>query len=185
MGTDHPDTDHPDIDHPEIDRTLLATYVEDHVAGATAVISRLERLSRVEEIGDMREPLGRLAAELREERATHMATARDLELSLSRLKRVGAVLGEHVARLKPNGRVGGRSPMSLVLELEIIRSGLEGKRMGWVTLREHADALELDVARLEHFITRSRDQADRVEHLAARARERAFAPHLGTTSADD
>ncbi|QCB93750.1 hypothetical protein [Cellulomonas shaoxiangyii] len=171
-------------DHPEIDRTLLTTYIEDHVAGATGVISRLERLSRVEELGVMREPLGRLAAELREERAAHLATARALELSLSRVKRVGALVGERVARLKPNGRVAGRSPLSLVLELEVVRSGLEGKRMGWLTLREHADALGLDEARIEHFITRSRDQADRIEGLAATARERAFAPHLGTTSAD-
>ncbi|QGQ19478.1 hypothetical protein GC089_09870 [Cellulomonas sp. JZ18] len=171
-------------EQPEIDRTLLTTYLEDHVAGASAVISRLTRLSRVEDIGDMREPLARLAAELREERATHVATARDLGLPLSRWKAMAAALGERVARLKPNGRVVGRSPLSLVLELEIVRSGLEGKRMGWVTLREHADALGLDVARVEGFVERSRDQAERVEHLAARAREKAFAPHLGTTSAD-
>lgn len=171
-------------EQPEIDRTLLATYVEDHVAGASGVISRLTRLSQVQEIGDMREPLARLADELREERATHVATARDLGLTLSRWKAVAAALGERAARLKPNGRLVGRSPLSLVLELEIVRSGLEGKRMGWVTLREHADALGLDVARIDRFVERSRDQADRVEHLAARARERAFAPHLGTTSAD-
>ncbi|WP_136520129.1 MULTISPECIES: hypothetical protein [Cellulomonas] len=170
---------------PEIDRTLLATYLADHVAGASAVISRLTRLSQVEEIGDMRAPLARLADELREERATHVATAQDLGLPLSRWKALAAALGERVARLKPNGRVVGRSPLSLVLELEIVRSGLEGKRMGWVTLREHADQLGLDEARIERFVERSRDQAERIEHLASRAREKAFAPHLGTSSSDD
>ena len=161
-------------DATRIDLALVRTYLNDHITGASAVASRVERMSRNPDAGQDAADLERLARELREERRVHEATARDLGLTLSRWKHLGAAVAGRVARLKPNGRAVGRSPMTLVLELEVLRSGLEGKRLGWTTLREHAVALELDVARLDARVARSREQAQRVEAMHARHRARAF-----------
>jgi len=158
-----------------LDLALVRTYINDHITGASAVSARVERMSRNPDAGDDAPVLARLARELRQERDVHEATARDLGFTLSRWKHAGAALAEHVARLKPNGRVGSRSPLSLVLELEILRSGLEGKRLGWTTLREHADALGLDPQRLDALVVRSREQAELVEQMSALHRAHAFA----------
>ncbi|WP_163274726.1 hypothetical protein [Cellulomonas iranensis] len=175
-------TEHADA---PIDLELVRTYINDHVTGATAVSARVARMSRNPDAGADAPLLAELARQLREERDVHEATARDLGFTMSRWKHLGAALAERVARLKPDGRWTRRSPLSLVLELEILRSGLEGKRLGWVTLREHADVLGLDVDRLDALVARSREQADTVEAIAARARERAFAAEGERTSADD
>ena len=159
----------------ELDLSLVRTYINDHITGASAVSQRVERMSRNPDAGDDAPALARLARELQEERRVHEATARDLGFTLSRWKHLGAAVAERVARLKPNGRLVRRSPLSLVLELEILRSGLEGKRLGWTTLREHADALGLDPARLDALVERSRAQADLVEDISARHRGSAFA----------
>lgn len=172
----HPDT--------HVDLSLVRTYLNDHITGASAVSARVERMSRNPDAGPDAPALARLARQLREERDVHVATARDLGLPLSRWKHVGAAAAERLARLKPNGRAWRRSPLSLVLELEILRSGLEGKRLGWTTLREHADALGLDPVRLDALVARSREQADLVEAISARHRAAAFdAPGASTRPA--
>lgn len=167
----------------ELDLTLVRTYVNDHITGASAVSQRVERMSRNPDAADDAPALARLARELHEERRIHEATARDLGFTLSRWKHLGAAVAERVARLKPNGRFTHRSPLSLVLELEILRSGLEGKRLGWVTLREHADALGLDPERLDALVERSRAQADLVEQISARHRAHAFTARDGARDA--
>ena len=161
-------------DDAHLDLALVRTYLNDHITGAAAVSSRVERMSRNPDTGEDGPALARLARELRQEREVHEATARDLGFTLSRWKHLGAAVGERVARLKPNGRVLRRSPLSLVIELEVLRSGLEGKRLGWVTLREHAAALGLDTERLDGLVERSRQQAELVETLHARHRASAF-----------
>jgi|GEM_PF-1431746 len=159
--------------HADVDLALVRTYINDHITGAAAVSARVERMSRNPDVGEDAPALAQLARELRQERAVHESTARDLGLTLSRWKHLTAALAERVARLKPDGRVG-RSPLSLVLELELVRSGLEGKRLGWLTLRAHAAALDLDPDRLDALVARSREQAEVVEQIAARTRAGAF-----------
>lgn len=86
-----------------------------------------------------------------------------------------AWLGEKAARLKLNGRLTVRSPLSLVEELELLRLGVEGKAAGWRTLRARADAdTRLDQAALDRLITRARSQADLLEDLRVQAASDAF-----------
>ncbi|TQL04296.1 hypothetical protein [Cellulomonas sp. SLBN-39] len=159
-----------------VDLGLVETYVEDHVTGATGIIERLGRMQGAPGLVGVADDLARLRAELVEERALHLATARDLGLAPSRSKRVLAAVAERAARLKPNRRLRTPSPLTPLLELEIVRSGIEGKRLGWLTLRAHADDLGLDGPRIDGLVERSRDQAVRVEAMAAHVRGGAFDP---------
>ena len=57
-----------------------------------------------------------------------------------RAYKVGAGwIGEKAGRLKLNGRLLTRSPVSDLEELELLRLGVEGKAAGWRTLRTLAD----------------------------------------------
>jgi hypothetical protein len=80
------------------------------------------------------------------------------------------LIGEKAARLKPNGYVSGRSPLSSLVELEMLRLGVEGKAAGWRTLRSLAGRdSRLDSARLDELIARARGQAEALEELRVRA----------------
>ena len=79
-------------------------------------------------------------------------------------------MGEKAARLKLNGHLLARSPLSGLEELEMLRLGVEGKAAGWRTLRVLAETdKRLDPDRLDELIARARRQADLLEELRVRA----------------
>ena len=81
-----------------------------------------------------------------------------------------AWIGEKAARLKLNGYLLARSPLSDLEELEMLRLGVEGKAAGWRTLRVLAETDErLDPGRLDELIAGARRQADLLEELRVRA----------------
>ena len=74
------------------------------------------------------------------------------------------------ARVKFNGRLLARSPLSDLEELELLRLGVEGKAAGWRTLRALADAdMRLDPEQLDELMSRARRQADLLEELRVQA----------------
>ena len=73
-------------------------------------------------------------------------------------------------RLKFNGRVLARSPLSDLEELELLRLEVEGKAAGWRTLRAQADTdARIDAERLDELIARAKTQASQLEELRVRA----------------
>jgi hypothetical protein len=97
-------------------------------------------------------------------------------LSVSRWKATATTLGELVGRLKLNGRLFQTSPLTPLLELELLASGLRGKRSGWRTMREWAIELELDTDQLTRWQADVEEQIERVEALLAKQRLTAFKP---------
>ena len=91
-----------------------------------------------------------------------------------RMYKVGvAWIGEKAGRLKFNGRLLSRSPLSDLEELELLRLGVEGKAAGWRTLRTLAGTdARLDAGRLDELISRASSQADQLEELRVRAASR-------------
>src|SRR5579859_6303650 len=72
-----------------------------------------------------------------------------------------------------NGRLLGRSPLSDLEELELLRLGVEGKAAGWRTLRTLADAdSRLDTGHLDELISRADGQSAQLEELRIRAASR-------------
>lgn len=81
-----------------------------------------------------------------------------------------AWIAEKAGRLKLNGRLLTRSPLSRLVELEMLRLGVEGKAAGWRTLRFAADSdNRLDPDRLDELIARAGHQTDLLEELCVRA----------------
>jgi hypothetical protein len=82
-----------------------------------------------------------------------------------------AWIGEKAARLKLNGYLLARSPLSGLEELEMLRLGVEGKAAGWRAAVGSGGEQDtrLDPGRLDELIARARRQADLLEELRVRA----------------
>lgn len=116
-------------------RRLLGIYLNDHLAGATVGVELARRLRSSN--GDDRElggPLSAICAEVEADRDTLRLTMERLGIGRSRLKPAVAWAGEKLGRLKPNGRLREYSPLSRVVELEMLALGIAGKARMWRAL---------------------------------------------------
>ena len=141
--------------------SMLGIYLNDHLAGATAGTELAHRTARSRGDGQNGGTLRRLAAEIAQDRAALLDIMAALGMKVRRYKAGAAWVGEKAGRLKFNGRLFARSPLSNLEELEMLRLGVEGKAAGWRTLRTLADTdTRLDPGRLDELISRARRQAD-------------------------
>jgi hypothetical protein len=152
---------------------MLGIYLNDHLAGATAGTQLAQRMTRSHRGREEAGALTRLAAEIAQDRSALLDIMASLGVTV-RVYKVGAAwIGEKAGRLKFNGRILARSPLSDLEELELLRLGVEGKAAGWRTLRSQADTdALLDAGRLDELIARARRQADQLEELRVRAANR-------------
>lgn len=119
-------------------------------------------------------PLSELADEIRRERGFVAELVTDLDLRRRRLVDAATWTLERLGRLKPNGRLLRRSPMTLVLETELMRSAIMGKLGMWQTLRDNADALGLAAEVFDDLAENSRRQLRTLDAVHDYARTRAF-----------
>ena len=92
-----------------------------------------------------------------------------------RIKVAGAWAGEKLGRLKLNGEIVSRSPLSTVVELEGLYLGISGKLSLWRNL-ERAMGEHLARFDLPALIERAERQRDAVEPAARDRRRRAWRP---------
>jgi len=158
------------------DLDLLGIYCNDHLAAATGGIELVSRmLSRHR--GTPHEPkLAGLLDELREERAAVRSSMAALDIPVRQYKQVASWVGEKLARLKLNGHVLSRSPLSDLVEFEFIATAVLAKRCGFESLRVVA-AVEkrLDAPLLDRLIA----QADKQHDWLADARREVAARVFG------
>jgi hypothetical protein len=147
--------------HPD----LLKIYLNDHLTGATGGVGLARRLA-ANASGADRPLLTDLAREIEEDRRALLRTMRALNVPVNRVKVALGMLGEKIGRLKPNGRLIRRSPLSGLVELEAMYLGVQGKAAGWRALREVAVRDErLEPADFDRLIDRAEAQAEGLERL--------------------
>jgi hypothetical protein len=152
---------------------MLGIYLNDHLAGATAGSELAHRMARSHRGREEGSTLRRLAADIAQDRSALLAIMASLGVTTRAYKVGAAWIGEKAGRLKFNGRLLARSPLSDLEELELLRLGVEGKAAGWRTLRAQADTdTRLDAGRLDELISRASSQADQLEELRVRAASR-------------
>ena len=157
-----------------ISEQLLGLYLSDHLSGATAGADRAERLAASAIDTPVYARLSETAEEIRLERAFLQQIIDDLGLPRRGYRQAVAWAGEHLGRLKGNGRVLARSPLTLVLEAELMRSAVIGKLGVWQTLGELAEELGLDPEIFAELGARAQQQAAVFGEVHEYARERAF-----------
>jgi hypothetical protein len=152
-----------DLRRPE----LLGIYLNDHLAGSVGGVETARRARGSNEGSEFGGPLERLSEEIEADRDSLEAVMEELGVARSRIKPAIGWLGEKLGRLKPNGQLRGYSPLSRVVELELLIIGITGKLRLWTLLAELVgEHSETDFADL---IVRAADQRTRVEDLQVRA----------------
>jgi hypothetical protein len=155
--------------------SYLGIYLNDHLAGATAGVGRIRRLARSSRGSEAGAPLGAIAAEITEDRRILLGIMRSLGVPARRYKVLAGRLAEAAGRLKSNGRVVRRSPLSTLLELELMRVAVEGKTAGWQALRLLATTdARLDAGLLDDLLERARRQQHTLEEIRRRQIETVF-----------
>jgi hypothetical protein len=145
---------------------LLGIYLNDHLAGATAGTELARRIAASHGRSAVGGPLHQLAAEVAQDRAALQDIMGALGVPVRGYKVYAAWVGEKAGRLKFNGHLLTKSPLSYLEELEMMRLGVEGKAAGWRTLRVLAGSdKRLDAARLDDLIARAQRQSDVLEEL--------------------
>jgi hypothetical protein len=161
---------------PSVDRRILQSYLSDHLTGAAGGRARALKMSEWYADLEIGPELAEVARELDEEHGHlgELIDALDLRrgLPLQALARVGELVG----RAKTNGRVLTRSPMTPLLELELLRAGVNGKQGLWQVLAEYAEELGLDPAEYVRRTGNAERQAKTLERLHAEIRPQALRP---------
>jgi hypothetical protein len=114
---------------------LLATYLNDHLAGATAGRELARRSAASNRGSALGQFLSELAQEVDEDRDALLALMGELQIGADRIKVLGGWAIEKLGRLKPNGRLLSYSPLSRLLELEGLTLGVRGKLALWHALQ--------------------------------------------------
>jgi hypothetical protein len=155
---------------PQSPQGLLGIYLNDHLAGATGGVELARRMAGSHPDSGQRATLERLAADISQDRRALVDLMALLGLPIRHYKLSAAWAAEKAARLKLNGSLLSRSPLSNLEELEMLRLGVEGKAAGWRTLRELADTdSRLNRDMLDDLIARAREQVSLLEELRVRA----------------
>ena len=155
---------------PQSPQGLLAIYLNDHLAGATGGVELARRAAVWYPVPAQRAALEGLAADISQDRQTLLDLMTALGMPVRRYKVGVAWAAEKAGRLKLNGSLLSRSPLSNLEELEMLRLGVEGKAAGWRTLRELAETDgRLRPGTLDDLIARAREQASLLEKLRVQA----------------
>ncbi|HET8565674.1 MAG TPA: hypothetical protein VFL77_04280 [Solirubrobacterales bacterium] len=161
---------------------FLAIYLNDHRAGATLGVELARRL-RSSNQGDpeMGRPLDRICEEIEADREALERLIDRLEIGRDQIKPALAKAAERLGRLKLNGRLLGYSPLSRVLELEVL-SGLVGAKMQLWNALEQRFGETLDGFDFHALAAQADRQGQRLEDLHLAAAQRAL-PSAGSTQA--
>jgi hypothetical protein len=157
-----------------IERRLLAIYLHDHLAGATGGVELARRARASNRDGSLGEALEGICAEIEADRATLERVMEQLEVKRNTAKVAGAWAAEKLGRLKLNGRLTGYSPLSRLIELEMLHIGITGKIQLWQALEETQGA-RLAQFDLPALVERAESQRAAVERLRLDAVREALA----------
>lgn len=149
---------------------LLSIYLRDHLAGSVVARRRCAAARERAEGTELGAFLGELLREIEADQAHLRLVLRRVRAPEPSFRKVAAAVGERLGRLKPNGSLVGPSPLGVLIDLELLSLGVEGKRRLWHAL----DALEderLHDVDFAVLVVRAEQQLVRLEtHRLAAAR---------------
>ncbi|MGH7930337.1 MAG: hypothetical protein ACREQV_21380 [Candidatus Binatia bacterium] len=142
----------------------LATYLNDHLAGAVTAIQLLESLENTH--ADLKPELAALRTDIEQDDIELKALMQRLNIAERRGREFGGWLAEKATQLKL--RIDDRAAGSLRLleSLELVSLGIEGKLGLWRALTSAAEnSPALRIAGYDRLANRAMDQRRRAESL--------------------
>jgi hypothetical protein len=151
----------------------LAIYLNDHLAGSTGGLELAKRAAGEHKGSELGAFLAGLCDEIAADRKELEAIMHELGVTANPAKQAVAWAGEKAGRLKPNGELRGRSPLTPLVELEALLLGITGKRSMWTALlADDGVARSVGRPRLERLVARAEQQRDDVDrHRLEAARQ--------------
>jgi hypothetical protein len=154
---------------------LLSIYLNDHYLGANSGVALAARIAKEHRDTPFSDELDALAEKIYDDLATLVTLMGKLGVDPKKWRGPAGIAAERVGRLKLNGHVFTRSPLSSVLEIEALQAGVAAKRSAWRTLRRLADSEgNLDAAELDSLINKSLEQTELLENVRSWAIDQAF-----------
>jgi hypothetical protein len=155
----------------------LSRYLQDHYGASRLELELFWRSASSQRDSAVRAELTSLAAEAAEDRAALLGIMDGLAVPRGAVQERLAVVAERLGRLKPNGTVLRRSPLSDLVELEALADAVSAKRLRWACLRElTAREPRLNPYQLDKLIRRADDQLARLERQRLNLAPRVLLP---------
>ena len=152
----------------------LAIYLRNHEAAAHAGLDLFRRTATNQRDRPYAGELAELSTEIEQDLQTLQAIMRAVGVSPDVVQGLVLRLGERVGRLKPNGRLLGRAPLSDLIEIEGLLDAVRAKAAGWHALSAVPSPQWSAVADTEALYERALDQAERLSALHRQVAARVF-----------
>ena len=156
-------------------KQLLRIYLRDHEAASVGGLELFRRSTKANHGTPYAAELQRLTNEVKLDRDALRDICGQFDVTFNKVGQALAYAGVTVGRLKTNGRIFSYSPLSRVIELEAMSSGVLSKLRLWESLLRVADAdSRLDKAALHRHVVDANNQLDALRRLHEQAIEDAF-----------
>ncbi len=166
-------------------RDYLTTYLRDHRAGAAAGVSLANHVAEANAGTEWGDALAELRDDIAADRDALDDVLAHLQVRVNPVKQALAPIATGLRRLKLNRHIFRSSPLSRVLELELLAAGIDTKRNLWRALAsiDRFDA-DIDRPRIERLVERATNQHEIVLAVHAWAARNAFGTEPRSPSAD-
>jgi hypothetical protein len=143
-------------------REHLATYLNDHLAGANFAVELLEQLAS--EAGDLKTALSALKTHIEEDREQLRSLMARLGIAESRVRKAGSWIAESFAEVKFGMDDEPEGPLRRLERLEFLGLGIDGKIALWHALSAASQSnKDLRAIDYESLKVRAEEQRARVE----------------------
>lgn len=156
-------------------RDPLSTYLNDHLAGATAGVELAERVASWYAGRPAEASLRVVADAIAEDRQALIQLQSRLGFPPSSMKAAAGWVSEKVTRLKLRRRVTGDATLTRLMALETLSLGIAGKRALWESLKVSDGSARFGVD-LDNLIERADQQRTEVERYRLDTATEAFTP---------
>lgn len=153
----------------------LTIYLRNHAAAADAGLDLFRRAAASQRDRPHGAELAVLRDEVDQDRRTYRLLLHAVRAPHDLVQSVALRLGERVGRLKPNGHVLRRAPLSDLIEVEAMLDAVRAKAAGWLALSTVTDPPWAGQVDIEELLGRALDQAERLEQI-----HRVVATHVFT-----
>ncbi|SDS21214.1 hypothetical protein SAMN04488543_1290 [Friedmanniella luteola] len=138
----------------------LSIFLRNHEAAARAGLDLVRRAARNQRRRPWGDELASLALEAEEDLTSLRRLMRHLDVSPAPVLGTALRLGERAGRLKPNGHLVRRAPLSDLVEVQGVLTALTLKGAGWRALlaTRAADGAELDLPALVERADRQQER---------------------------
>ena len=153
---------------------LMRIYLRRHLAAAGAGAALFRRVAS-SVAPDMRMRVAELARDVEEDQQSLLTISERYGTERPVIQEKVGAIAQELGRLNPPGTAIRRSPLADVIELEALGTAVQGKLLGFRTLRALADDdPRLDPAEADALCERAQDQKERIEALRLEAVQRAM-----------